>query len=107
MSFDIMRNINSSAVDTLKIIVSGSDNILFEKSFIFNYTTPKKFSLEQNYPNPFNPMTKIRYEVPIKSKISLKVFDILGKEIITLVDQIQDAGYYEIDFNQRYLPHPS
>ncbi len=104
MSFDVIRNINSSAVDTLKIIVSDSDNILFEKSFIFNYTTPKEFNLEQNYPNPFNPLTKIRYEVPIKSKISLKVFDILGKEIMTLVDQVQDAGYYEIDSMRQDFP---
>ncbi|WP_304130470.1 T9SS type A sorting domain-containing protein [Ignavibacterium album] len=99
MSFDVLRNINSLAEDTLMIIITGSDNILYEKSFIFNYTIPKEFKLEQNYPNPFNPLTKIRYEVPIKSKISLKVFDILGKEIMILVDQIQDAGYYEIDFN--------
>lgn len=99
MSFDVMRNINSFAVDTIKIILSGCDKILYEKSFIFNYATPKEFNLEQNYPNPFNPITKIRYEVPIRSKISLKVFDILGKEIRTLVDQVQDAGYYEIDFN--------
>ncbi|MFN3873635.1 MAG: T9SS type A sorting domain-containing protein [Ignavibacterium sp.] len=99
MSFDVLRNINSLAEDTLMIIITGSDNILYGKSFIFNYTTPKEFKLEQNYPNPFNPLTKIRYEVPIKSKISLKVFDILGKEIMILVDQIQDAGYYEIDFD--------
>ncbi|WP_290663779.1 T9SS type A sorting domain-containing protein [Ignavibacterium sp.] len=99
MSFDVLRNINFLAEDTLMIIITGSDNILYEKSFIFNYTIPKEFKLEQNYPNPFNPLTKIRYEVPIKSKISLKVFDILGKEIMILVDQIQDAGYYEIDFN--------
>lgn len=99
MSFDVLRNINSLAEDTLMIIITDNDNIFYEKSFIFNYTTPKEFNLEQNYPNPFNPLTKIRYEVPVKSKISLKVFDILGKEILTLVDQIQDAGYYEIDFN--------
>ena len=103
MSFDVLRNINSLAEDTLMIIITGSDNILYGKSFIFNYTTPKEFKLEQNFPNPFNPLTKIRYEVPIKSKISLKVFDILGRELIKLVDQIQDAGYYEIDFNASEL----
>ncbi|MEP0861786.1 MAG: T9SS type A sorting domain-containing protein [Ignavibacterium sp.] len=99
LSFDVLRNINSSSADTLMIIVTGSDNILYEKSFIFNYITPKEFKLEQNYPNPFNPLTKIRYEVPIKSKISLKVFDPLGNELTTLVEQIQEPGYYEIDFN--------
>ncbi|MFN3694802.1 MAG: T9SS type A sorting domain-containing protein [Ignavibacterium sp.] len=103
MSFDVLRNINSLAEDTLMIIITGSDNISYGKSFIFNYSTPKEFNLEQNYPNPFNPLTKIRYEVPIKSKISLKVFDILGRELINLVDQIQDAGYYEIDFNASEL----
>lgn len=103
LSFDVLRNINSSSTDTLMIIVTGSDNLLYEKSFIFNYITPKEFKLEQNYPNPFNPLTKIRYEVPIKSKISLKVFDILGNELTTLVDQIQEPGYYEIDFSASEL----
>ncbi|HMQ69936.1 MAG TPA: T9SS type A sorting domain-containing protein, partial [Ignavibacteria bacterium] len=60
---------------------------------------PDKFSLGQNYPNPFNPVTKISYEIPYDSKVSLKIFDISGREIRTLVDEYKAAGYYTIDLN--------
>jgi len=57
---------------------------------------PEKFSLSQNYPNPFNLTTRINYELPQKSDVVLKVFDILGKTVATLVEQEQDAGFYSV-----------
>jgi hypothetical protein len=60
---------------------------------------PKRFLLRNNYPNPFNPLTTIEYEIPERSDIELKVFDILGKEIQTLVNQEQEAGVYRVSFN--------
>ena len=63
-----------------------------------------KYSLSQNYPNPFNPSTIINYHVAVSSFISLKVFDILGKEVATLVNQKQNAGSYSVDFNGSNLP---
>lgn len=60
---------------------------------------PKNFILYQNYPNPFNPNTIINYELGIKSFVNIKVFDINGKEIKTLVNQKKDAGKYEIKFS--------
>jgi photosystem II stability/assembly factor-like uncharacterized protein len=59
---------------------------------------PSYFSLEQNYPNPFNPSTVIGYQLPVSSDITLKVYDILGNEIATLVDEYKPAGKYEVDF---------
>lgn len=59
---------------------------------------PVNFSLEQNYPNPFNPSTKIRYHIAGSSYITLKVYDILGNEVITLVDKFRNAGSYEVEF---------
>ncbi|MBK7632721.1 MAG: T9SS type A sorting domain-containing protein [Ignavibacteriales bacterium] len=60
---------------------------------------PTKFSLEQNYPNPFNPTTSIQYAISSRQFVSLKVFDVLGKEVATLVNEEKSAGSYEIEFN--------
>lgn len=61
---------------------------------------PSHFSLEQNYPNPFNPSTKIIWNVPANGWQTLKVFDVLGNEITTLVDEYRQAGKYEIEFGK-------
>ena len=62
-------------------------------------TVPSNFRLEQNFPNPFNPSTVIRYQLPAAGHVTLKVFDVLGREVETLVDEKQNAGYYNITFN--------
>ncbi len=64
---------------------------------------PLNFTLEQNYPNPFNPSTTIKYAVSNKQLISLKVFDILGKEVETLVNEVEEPGNYSIVFNASKL----
>lgn len=60
---------------------------------------PKAFELSQNYPNPFNPSTVIDYGLPVDSRVSLKVYDMLGREIVTLVDADQSAGHHEARFD--------
>ena len=62
------------------------------------------FQLYQNYPNPFNPSTKISYSVPTASEVTLRVFDILGNEISTLVNEEKPAGKYEVKFDATSLP---
>ena len=64
---------------------------------------PSKYSMKQNYPNPFNPVTKISFDIPKKSFVSLKIYDILGKEIKTLVSEEKSAGKYIVDFDASYL----
>ncbi|MBP9121095.1 MAG: T9SS type A sorting domain-containing protein [Ignavibacterium sp.] len=60
---------------------------------------PKEFKLDQNYPNPFNPSTVISYQIPVGSAVKLKVYDVLGNEIVTLVNEEKPAGTYEVNFN--------
>jgi Beta-propeller repeat/Secretion system C-terminal sorting domain len=64
---------------------------------------PTNFELQQNYPNPFNPSTTIKYSIPIQSNVTLKVFDVLGKEVVTLVKKEQSQGNYEIEFDGKDL----
>ena len=61
---------------------------------------PTVYNLSQNYPNPFNPITKINYQLPKDSKVSLVVYDILGREMIKLVNnEFKNAGSYTLEFN--------
>lgn len=64
---------------------------------------PQEFKLDQNYPNPFNPSTVIRYQLPVNSTVSLKVFDLLGREVATLVNDQLSSGQHEVSFNATHL----
>jgi Secretion system C-terminal sorting domain len=63
--------------------------------------TPKEFYLSQNYPNPFNPSTKIKYVVPKSSFVNLKIYDALGREVTTLVNEEKHPGEYEVEFSAK------
>jgi hypothetical protein len=62
------------------------------------------YKLDQNYPNPFNPTTSINYQVKDKGFVSLKVYDMLGREVANLVNENQEAGQYSVTFNATNLP---
>ena len=68
-----------------------------------NTSVPSEYTLAQNYPNPFNPVTEIIYSFPFSSPISLKVYDLLGTEVSTVVDKVQDAGFYTAQFYGSHL----
>ena len=65
---------------------------------------PTKYELTQNFPNPFNPITKINYEIPELSFVTLKVYDVLGNEVTILVSEEKPVGRYEAEFNAITLP---
>jgi aminopeptidase N len=78
---------------SLSITTGIDDNIIVNE-----------YSLEQNYPNPFNPSTKIKYQIADAGFVSLRVYDMLGNEVATLVNQDKSIGSYEVDFNASNLP---
>ena len=65
---------------------------------------PTQFKLHQNYPNPFNPGTTIKYTIPNQAHVILKIFDGLGREIQTLVNEVKSAGTYELHWNSVKRP---
>ncbi|MBK8983186.1 MAG: T9SS type A sorting domain-containing protein [Ignavibacteria bacterium] len=82
--------------------VVRTDSFLnFKTTSIQNYNllVADKFELYQNFPNPFNPVTKITFSIPVSGNISIKVYDITGKEIKTLVNEFRNAGTYDTEFN--------
>ncbi len=68
-----------------------------------NISLPGKFSLNQNYPNPFNPSTIISYSIPSNSSVRLELFSLTGEKLASLVNTVQNAGYYNIEFNSDIL----
>ncbi|MBI4547350.1 MAG: T9SS type A sorting domain-containing protein [Ignavibacteriae bacterium] len=86
-------------------------NGVFERKMLSPVTSvteesslPKTFMLYQNYPNPFNPSTVIRYQLSVNSHVTLRVYDILGRAVATLVNERKAAGSYEVEFDARDLP---
>jgi hypothetical protein len=77
--------------DNKEINADNNSNIVYD------------YSLSQNFPNPFNPVTKINYAMPKQGFVSLKIYDITGREVKTLVNEFKHAGYYSVDFNGSYL----
>jgi hypothetical protein len=81
-----------------QIDFDGSFNYSNEIEVVVDFI-PKEFVLYQNYPNPFNPNTTISWQSPVSSWQTLKIFDVLSNEVVTLVDEYRPAGKYEIEFH--------
>ncbi|MDP4197331.1 MAG: T9SS type A sorting domain-containing protein, partial [Bacteroidota bacterium] len=114
-------NMDSALID-IKIVTQNKDKNkiewALEPAFVVgNYTytaveekkdtysaIPKEFTLYNNFPNPFNPTTTISYSIPKQSHVELKVYDMLGREVTTLIDKEQNAGEYKVKFNASSLP---
>ena len=83
--------------------VDYNGNYCFSEIVAVNNLAPNGFVLEQNYPNPFNPSTNLKYAIAGKQLVLLKVYDVLGNEIATLVNEEKPTGTYEVEFNASYL----
>jgi hypothetical protein len=84
----------SSGTKQLHLLVGQREFV--EKRSAGFYSIPQSFALRQNYPNPFNPATVIRYELPVAGKVTLRLYNVLGAEILALAEEApHEPGYYE------------
>ncbi|MDH3267375.1 MAG: T9SS type A sorting domain-containing protein, partial [Ignavibacteria bacterium] len=97
--FEVIGNPQSIVFDPGNWILKNTTIVTEGEDF----TIPLQFSLEQNYPNPFNPSTTIEYTIPQNGFVSLKVFNVLGKEVATLVNGQNDAGNHKVEFDATSL----
>ncbi|MFZ4618956.1 MAG: T9SS type A sorting domain-containing protein [Bacteroidota bacterium] len=108
-----IENINDAAATATIASQFGSINPLYYNQWNYALETksvkqvdgaaPTQFELTQNYPNPFNPSTVINYSIPVNGMVSLKVFNVLGQEVATLVNEMQTVGNYKATFNANSL----
>jgi hypothetical protein len=95
-SFNQYKFVPRTDADFLGVVLTGVESR--------GVATPAAYELSQNYPNPFNPSTEIRYAIPASGLTSLMVYNLLGQEVATLVNEVQNAGSYTIRFDARSLP---
>ena len=94
-----VQAVSVTATNPLSGSTSGFAKYSLVTSIEDTKLVPTEFSLEQNYPNPFNPSTRIQYQVSSISQVTLKVYDVLGNEVATLVNEEKPAGNYEVEFD--------
>ncbi len=92
----------SSSKSVQMILIEGGNNHITGEDKV-KAEMPHSFNLYQNYPNPFNPITRINYQLPANISITLKVYDVMGREIETLVNERQNAGNHSVQFNASKL----
>ncbi len=115
---DFTVTIGTAAKSTYGDYVDGNKDSVGGDAYVLTFRTvqitagvaqnpndvPTKFGLEQNYPNPFNPSTQIRFGIPVSGFVSLRIFDVLGREVSTLVNERKSPGTYEVQFDGSNLP---
>lgn len=96
------QTIIGASQTTIHQVQAGFWQIYYQNvmvSITENDITPIEFKLEQNYPNPFNPSTIIKFAIPERSNVLIKIYDPLGGEVRTFINQEMDRGWYNLEFN--------
>ena len=91
-------NKNNRFAYDLKLIAGDLGYVEMKTQEILD-NIPNQFSLGQNYPNPFNPITKMNYALPIRSRVVISIYNVLGQEVVTILDQVEDYGYHTVSWN--------
>ena len=102
-TFDELVGVLYYSYGNYKLIPRKNDDFVGYTDVEEEIVTPKVFELAQNYPNPFNPTTVIQYSIPMSEFVTLKIYDVLGREVQTLVNKEQSAGVYNVEFNASKL----
>ncbi len=97
--FSVDKSAPIGQEQSLSFVISNSKGERWTKEIRIAVSAPETFELFQNYPNPFNPATTIGYQLPAHGRVSLKVFNLLGQEVATLVDGEQLPGYHQHHWN--------
>jgi len=100
-TFSVDKSAPMKQDQTISFVVSSSTGEKWTKEIKVAVSPPEHFELFQNYPNPFNPTTTISYQLPRDSRVSLKIFNLLGQEVASLVDENRLAGYHEEHWDAR------
>lgn len=98
-SFSIDKSAPVGMETTLNFQIITKEGFTWSKDIRIQVSAPEKFELYRNYPNPFNPSTIISYQLPVQSKVELKIYNMLGQEVAALVNSIQEPGYYPNSWN--------
>ncbi|MBI9072441.1 MAG: T9SS type A sorting domain-containing protein [Melioribacteraceae bacterium] len=99
LEFSVDKEAPIGEESLITISLQTKNEQTFTKEINLKVLAPENFTLEQNYPNPFNPTTKIGFQLPQNARITLRIYDILGSEVVTLVDQNKTAGFHELNWN--------
>lgn len=93
--FSVDKSAPVNSPQTLSFVITNAAGESWAKEISISVAPPMEFELFQNYPNPFNPATTISYQMPEDGNVSLRIYDILGREIAALVDEFRPAGFHE------------
>lgn len=99
ISADTYRSLNYSADGVIDLIVEEEDRPSSGNINLQDLITPKSYVLGQNYPNPFNPSTSIEFSIPESGNISLRIYDMTGREVAVLVNEYRNSGSYIVNWN--------
>jgi hypothetical protein len=98
-SFSVDKTAPVGAETSLNFHIISNNGQEWTKEIKIKIAAPDRFELFRNYPNPFNPVTVISYQLPVVSKVELKIYNMLGQEVATLVNAAQGPGYYPVSWN--------
>ncbi len=102
LSFSVDQSAPVGKEQTLTFVIIANEQ-RWTKEIRVVVSAPETFELFQNYPNPFNPTTMLSYQLPVPGKVTLKVYNLLGQEVATIVDGERKAGYHQEAFDARNL----